>query len=68
MHRILAAEVLPGPGDTRSLMPPTGWAYTRRVVGRNLWLWYIPRDGEVSFVGLTAVPPPPADDDPPASH
>ncbi len=56
------AATLPGPGDTRALIPPTGTAFVRRVPGRNLWLWYTLRDGEVAVVALTADPPVPTDE------
>ncbi len=60
--RLCAAETLPGPGDTRALIPPTSAAWVRRVPGRNLWLWYRPRDGEVVLIALTAEPPVPPDE------
>ena len=55
-----ADPVLPAPGDTRALIPPTGEAFVRRVPGRNLWVWYTVSDDTVSVVALTADPPVPA--------
>lgn len=55
-------EKLPGPEDTRALVPPTGEAFVRRVPGRNLWLWYTVAGDVVTVVGLTADPPVPADE------
>lgn len=53
---------LPGPGDTRALIPPTREAFVRRVPGRNLWLWYTITGDVVTIIGLTADPPVPADE------
>ena len=56
---------LPGPGDVYSFVPdPTRreeavqlLAHARRVVGRNLWIWYWATDEEVQLVALTNIPP-----------
>ena len=47
--QLTGADALPGPGDARALMPPTGEAFVRRVPGRNLWIWYR-ADGETLYV------------------
>jgi len=47
---LLGEESLPGPGDVRALIPPTREALVRRVPERNLWIWYVPRSGEVRRV------------------
>jgi hypothetical protein len=52
-------ETLPGPGDVLALIPPTREAFVRRVPARNLWVWYMPHDGEVVIIALTADPPVP---------
>ena len=47
----LSADVtLPGPGDTRALMPPTREAFVRPVPGRNLWIWYVVRDPTLKMI------------------
>jgi hypothetical protein len=59
---LMTDEALPGPADVRALRPPTQQAFVRAVHGRNLWVWYTLRDGEVFVVGLTAEGPVPIDD------
>lgn len=54
-------DELPGPGDVRAMVPPTGTAYVRAVPGRNLWVWYVLSDVAVTIVALTADPPVPVD-------
>jgi hypothetical protein len=54
---LAAAETLPGPGDTRALIPPTSEAFVRRVPGRNLWIWYRV-DGETLYVAHVGSDPP----------
>jgi hypothetical protein len=54
-------ETLPGPHDTKAVVPPTGVAFVRRVPGRNLWLWYTLTSETVALIALTADPPVPAD-------
>ena len=60
--QLAAADVLPEPGDVTTLAEPDErgvavLAHVRRVEGRNLWLWYTPRKGELLLVALTAAPP-----------
>jgi hypothetical protein len=62
VRALAEADDLPGPGDTRALVPPTGEAFVRRVSGRNLWVWYRPRGDELVLVTLTADPPVPLDE------
>jgi hypothetical protein len=57
------AVALPGPGDSRVVVPPTHSAFVRRVRGRNLWVWYRATDAEVAILALTPDPPVPVDDD-----
>ena len=54
-------DTLPGPHDVRAAVPPTGSAYVRRVLGRNLWIWYTFSGAEVALVALTGDPPVPLD-------
>ena len=56
------AETLPGPGDTRALMPPTGEAFVRRVPGRNLWVWYRVDDAALYVAHVASDPPVPVDE------
>jgi hypothetical protein len=56
------AEVLPGPGDTRALIPPTGAAFVRRVPGRNLWVWYRAEGDTLYLAHLSSDPPVPVDE------
>ena len=63
VRALAGADQLPGPGDTRALLPPTREAFVRRVPGRNLWLWYTAaRDDELFMVTVTTEPPVPVDE------
>lgn len=53
---------LPGPSDTRALLPPIGFAFVRSVAGRNLWVWYTVTDTHVAVIARTADPPVPISD------
>jgi hypothetical protein len=60
--QVAAADVLPMPGDFTALVTPNErgvmlLAHVRRVEGRNLWIWYAPRESELALVALTAAPP-----------
>jgi hypothetical protein len=44
-------------GDVHAMMPPTAFAWVRRVRGENLWVWYRFGDTRVSVVALTTHPP-----------
>jgi hypothetical protein len=59
MRALADAETLPGPGDELSLIPPTRSAYTRRVAGHNVWLWWTATDAELLLLFVTAIPPVP---------
>lgn len=61
MRQLATADTLPLPGDVRAAMPPTGVAYVRRVLGRNLWLWYAFSDTTLSVLTLASTPPVPLD-------
>jgi hypothetical protein len=64
---LVAAEQLPLLDDVQAPLPrivvgSTGLrvvtAYARRVKNRRLWLWYLPRGGEVvELVLVTSAPP-----------
>jgi hypothetical protein len=60
---LAGAENLPGLGDTRALIPPTGEAYVRRVPGRNLWIWYVVEDAALAIRHLGSEPPVPLDEE-----
>ncbi len=54
------AASLPGLGDVEAMIPPTAWAYVRRVPGHNLWVWYREgSSGELLVLNLTKIPPVP---------
>ena len=55
-------EILPGPQDAETLVPPVLRYWFRRVSGFNLWLLFAFDDAELIAVGLTAKPPIPIDD------
>jgi hypothetical protein len=60
--QLAAADVLPEPIDVTTLVEPdapgvSALAHVRRVLGRNLWIWYLPRNGELALVALTSAPP-----------
>lgn len=55
---MLAAE-LPGPLDFEAMIPPTRFAWVRRVPGCNLWVFYTFDAAELRAVALTASPPVP---------
>ena len=55
------ADNLPGPGDTRALLPPVREAFVRRVPGRNLWVWYRAEGETLFLVHLSSDPPVPVD-------
>ncbi len=53
---------LPGPADTRTIMPPlTKEIFVRRVRDRNLWVWYRPDADRVLLVHISSEPPVPSD-------
>lgn len=52
-------DTLPGPDDVRAAIPPTGFAYVRRVPGRNLWIWYTFSGDQVALLCVTGEPPVP---------
>lgn len=62
LRSLEAAEVLPGPLDGETMIPPVRRAWFRRVAGANLWVLYEARDGEVILLALVGWPPIPVDD------
>ena len=61
LRALLLAAELPGPADTRAVIPPTAEAYVRRVAGQNVWLWYRFDGSEVVLLSVTTEPPVPLD-------
>ncbi len=55
----LAEGALPGPLDYEVAIPPTRFAWVRRVPGCNLWVFYSFDAEEVRAVALTASRPVP---------
>jgi hypothetical protein len=55
----LAEGDLPGPLDYEVAIPPTRFAWVRRVTGCNLWVFFTFDAGEVRAVALTSSPPVP---------
>ena len=57
------AELLPEPGDAKTLLDPddahgvSALVYVRRVRGQNLWIWYRDAGTVVELVALTNQPP-----------
>jgi hypothetical protein len=66
LRGMCAADVLPGPLDTYTFMPPTGapatavrmLAHVRRVLEHNLWIWYRVKGPELELLAITDEPPP----------
>jgi hypothetical protein len=56
---LASAEVLPGPLDYETLIPPVARAWVRRVGGYNLWLYYRVREDVVYLLFVTSTPPVP---------
>jgi len=54
LRSLEAAEVLPGPLDGETMIPPVRRAWFRRVAGANLWVLFEARDGEVILLALVA--------------
>ena len=54
---LAASDILPDPGDTRAVIPPTREAFVRRVRGRNLWIWYHV-DGHTLYLAHVSSDPP----------
>jgi hypothetical protein len=55
----LSSGSLPGPLDYTAAIPPTGFAWVRRVPGANLWIYYRFDDAVARAVALSATPPVP---------
>jgi hypothetical protein len=54
--------VLPAPGDTIAMMPPsTAPVFARRVPNRNLWIWYRADEDTLHLIHLSSEPPVPSD-------
>jgi hypothetical protein len=62
LRSLEAAEVLPGPLDGETMIPPVRHAWFRRVAAANPWVLYDARDGEVILLALVASPPIPVGD------
>jgi len=62
LRSLEAAEVLPGPLDGETMIPPVRRAWFRRVAAANLWVLYDARDGEVILLALVGSPPIPVGD------
>lgn len=58
----LAVDPLPGPLDYEIAIPPTRWAWVRRVPNCNLWVFYNFDDAEVRVVGVRGTPPVPLEE------
>jgi hypothetical protein len=62
---VVAATTLPQPHDFEVAIPPTRFAWARRVTGANLWLYYEIRDerppGEILLLSVVTSPPVPVD-------
>lgn len=62
-QKVLAgAATLPGPIDFEASIPPTRWAWVRRVTGQNLWLYYTFDDDTVIALLVVKSPPVPVVD------
>jgi Txe/YoeB family toxin of Txe-Axe toxin-antitoxin module len=56
---LASAELLPGPLDYETLVPPVQRAWVRRIPGHNLWLFYRVREDVVYLLFVTRDPPVP---------
>jgi hypothetical protein len=54
------ADQLPGAGDDETKFGP-GWAFVRRVAGRNVWILYRFDDDHVFVMTTRGAPPVPTD-------
>lgn len=61
VHALTTAELLPGPLDYETLIPPVQRAWVRRVPGHNLWLFYRVREDVVYLLLVTREPPVPVE-------
>jgi hypothetical protein len=59
--RALTDDALPGRQDYEIVVPPTRFAWVRRVPGRNLWAIYTFSADEVRVLALADSPPVPLD-------
>jgi hypothetical protein len=57
--RAMLARELPGPLDYEVAMPPTRFAWVRRVPDCNLWVFFNFNEEEVRVVALVDSPPVP---------
>ena len=57
LRALATAEALPGPGDVEAGIPPVARAFTRRVHGENLWVWYDDRGAFVLVLLVSREPP-----------
>lgn len=61
MAAMISAKDLPGPQDTRVMIPPVRAAHVRRVPKCNVWIYFeVNANGDVVFITVTDTPPPPA--------
>ncbi len=59
LRALTTAETLPGAGDVESAIPPVARAFTRRVPGENVWIWYVDHGAFVLVLLVTREPPVP---------
>lgn len=57
--RSLAVGPLPGPADIEVGVPPVRTAWSRRVAGMNLWIYYSWDDARVFVLTVVTSPPVP---------
>jgi hypothetical protein len=70
VRELAEASELPLPGDVEAILPvhatgiveqhtgrPLLTAFARRVAGRRLWVWYLPRPQHVVLLLVSSAPP-----------
>jgi hypothetical protein len=63
VRNLASAEILPGPLDYETIVPPVHRWWVRRLGGLNLWLYYRVRDDVLYLLVVTREPPVPFGED-----
>jgi len=63
VRALASAEILPGPLDCETLVPPVQRWWVRRIPGHNLWIFYRAQEDVVYLLLVTRQPPVPLDVD-----
>jgi hypothetical protein len=61
MNVICTAPLLPQAHDQEVIVPPVSRAFSRRVEGENVWIYFQVSGNVVRFLAIVTTPPRPVD-------